>query len=49
MLFCWVGRPEVVLEGLHAETGDWHPIHFRYKPGEAGRMPAFVSACRELC
>ena len=34
--------PEILLEGLNEETGVWHPIQFRYKPGDVHAMPSFV-------
>ena len=38
-----IGRPEILLEGFNEDTGVWHPIHFKFKPGNISDMPLFVS------
>ncbi|XP_076802922.1 lipase maturation factor 2-like [Clavelina lepadiformis] len=37
------GRPEVVLEGSHAENGNWREYHFNYKPGKTTVSPPWVA------
>ena len=37
-----VARPEIIIEGLDADSGEWKEIHFRHKPGSTATPPTFV-------
>jgi len=37
-----VQRPEVVMEGI-GQDGNWHTIHFNYKPTDLDEMPSFIA------
>jgi len=38
-----VARPELVVEGLDADTDSWETIHFKYKPGDVNEAPRWVA------